>query len=256
VLFRHARSRWRARRAERTGTLPVDDDEWSTMRICIPLDRVSISGNQDYHSFCTLVGIDVEIEEHKSIVWHPEQIGEGDFTGSDEAIHPSPIRLPSLKKLKSGSPRRSRDSSPERKSSEWSPVAVNNLGNVESLSGLVHMNNRPGSNIYPFNIAVLSDQSWFVKSLEQAVAASKSRHYKEGVQRPSMVFDIGGYDCFEADDDSKRKSTSTAEIEREEAIEAQGGSLALNTHKQEKAAMAAKIFGLREEDGIWSESSR
>lgn len=206
------------------GVDPLPDDEWTTLRVCIPLDRITIGGTQDYLSFCTLVGLDIELDD-ELVVWHPEEVGAGSYTGSD-----TPTKGGNTTQL-------------------WTPTQVD-IATAPSINQLLRSRN--DSNGYPFNIAVLNNEIWFVESLQKAVAASRHRRYKPDATRPSMVFDIGGYNCFETDDD--RQTTSSAEIEREEQVEAEGGSLALNTRKQEKASMAAKVFGLREEDGIWSTS--
>ena len=122
---------WRRREAIRRGVDPKDvkdgpgnKDEWAMMRCCVPLDRVTIKGVQDYHSFATLVGLDVELDEQRN-VWHPEKIAGGDFTSNDEVRS---SRVKDLVKTVTGldAPRRSfsfRNSIPfvKRSNSDQSP---------------------------------------------------------------------------------------------------------------------------------------
>lgn len=88
ALFRQARTRWRQLQAKRTRKAPEDvegpnTDKWSMMRTSVPLDRVTITGVDDYHSFATLLGLDIELDNHQHITWRPDLIATGDFSGSD-----------------------------------------------------------------------------------------------------------------------------------------------------------------------------
>lgn len=122
---------------------------------------------------------------------------------------------------------------------------------------------------YSFNIAVQQEQTWFVGSLQQAVQESKQRKYKDGAKRPKMVLNVAGYDCLMTDEDLEnplRRETSHSSDSGDEHLPS--GELGPDNkpgihlsslrvkaaRKAEKATMAAKLFGLKEEEGIWRES--
>ncbi|KAL7422545.1 hypothetical protein Q5752_003193 [Cryptotrichosporon argae] len=136
---------------------------------------------------------------------------------------------------------------------------------------------KPGAdwrNSFTFTVAVLNEQRWFATALESAVAASAQRIYRPGAPKSTMRLDVGGYDCLAADDELDREAearadqlgrgprnkakehtasngSSTPREVSDSDDEDQAGSALHRTRKEEKAAMAAKLFGLREEEGIW-----
>lgn len=253
------------------------------MRVCIPLDRIAVTDTQDYHSFCTLVSLDIDLGVAHSVWWLPEDVARGNYSGDHDtttadaprprsnaasAIPPpvasstsppaTPTRQFSLRSPLKGvsSPPRTRDSSPvgrQKRTLDYLDTAVN-FDQAATIQDVLRSGPQEAasSNIFPFNLGVLNDQVWFVQTLQDAVQQSRSRRYKATASRPKMVLNIGGYDCLEMDDEAEsgRQSTSSSDIEREETMEA-GNALAFNAQKLERAAMAAKVFGLKEEDGIW-----
>jgi sterol 3beta-glucosyltransferase len=103
-------------------------------------------------------------------------------------------------------------------------------------------------------VAVLNEQAWFAEALQSAVHGSTGRKYKSGVKRPKVIMDVAGYDCLATDDEVgaqggilSRTSTSSSDGEDDDL------GFASETLKAEKAALAAKVFGLREDEGIYCE---
>ena len=299
-MFRHARLSWREKEAIRNGIDPAgakDDakvEEWTMMRCCVPLDKVSIKGIHDYHSFATLVGLDIELDDQQPAV-PTENIAVGDFPGpptrrrsSAKSASPPGRRfsiknsLPFVKKAKesepiskldrsfslsfpfgkakTGSPVDSPVSTPEefprplrRESTAWIDSSFP-AGHDDS--GGCGMDDLPDS--YAFNVSVLNEQAWFVEALEAAVSAAADRKYRAGVDRPKMSLEVAGYDCLATDEDIEgheviRQSTASSE-ERSEEDEGYGSEVSKAMRKSEKATMAAKMFGLKEDEGIWRES--
>ena len=257
------------------------------MRCCVPLDRVSVSGINDYHNFALLVGLDIEVgEEH--VGWHPEQSSVGDHP--DKTAHPPKHSLfskPTLPFIHSGSntpnsssPMRvlsgplrrtpspvSTDLSPSSSSSDLrktlSPVPrsqtkyldstlpsrLNNASRNSAGSDDTYHSQGDGHHLFNFNVAVLNQQAWFAQALEAAVIAARERQYRAGVTRPKMRLEVAGYDCLATDEDIETDVSASSNASEEE----EGMTAARKMHKAEKAAMAAKLFGLREDLGIWSE---
>ena len=329
ALFRHARKHWRQNEAQRRGIRPEDvqdgpsEEEWTTLRCCIPIDRVTIQGIQDFHSFMTLVGLDVELNDRQTLTWHPEHVAQGDFSGNDgsdrlptrtthatdlaktvngldvptrssssrmdsipagkdrsrdESVDAKPRRSYSLKPSFPfvGSNRESiRDSSPDRprsdhlkpiqrQSSVWIdsglPPRLARGPTSESLPGYEPSADRQPS--FDFNIAILNEQSWFIEALKAAVAAGRDRRYRPHVERPKVSFELAGNDCLATDEDMEeegallRRSSATSSQNTEEAVEDATDperQASREIRKTEKATMAAKMFGLKENEGIWRE---
>lgn len=108
-------------------------------------------------------------------------------------------------------------------------------------------------NTFQLLLALLNESNWFADSLGEAVEVAHTRKYKEGVEPAKMQLDVGGYDCLAADDEiEKGQDGDTASIPSIDEDEDAGKPRALiETRKAEKAAMAARVFGLRESEGIW-----
>lgn len=113
-------------------------------------------------------------------------------------------------------------------------------------------------NMFEFALGVLNEQAWFVRVLEPAVEAAHGRHYKPDVKPAKFSIDVGGYDCLAKDDDIEahrdgRQSEDSSEgSSMQDEDEEAGKPLALiEARKQEKALMAARVFGLKEDEGLW-----
>lgn len=340
ALFRHATSQWKSKQAAKHGVEHTDEDKekWTTLRACIPLDRVTISGVQDYHSFVTLLGLEVDLDDVQKVDFDPSNdVEEGDpvneglhhghvhsgmnkagssknplglqRTDSPTVMTPASTEPPSLKSRPSTSTRistegghstpptspgidtptkkfslrntleraftpgsHSREPSPTRKSTgpQWLDTTVPKpLAKATKLTAYDPTNTEsqldPESE-YSFNIAVHTEQSWFVDSFQRAVENAHKRRYKDGVQRPKMIFNVAGYNCLMTDEEldvpmeTPMSGTSDEEEEAEEEQEQEPKkdrtSLTVKaTRKAEKTSMAAKVFGLDEADGIWRKSS-
>lgn len=82
------------------------------------------------------------------------------------------------------------------------------------------------------------------------MAAAGQRKLRPGAKTPKMSLDVAGYDCLatdeeiEADKGMPRTSTSSSE-------EDTGPQATREMRKSQKASMAAKVFGLNEDEGIW-----
>jgi sterol 3beta-glucosyltransferase len=178
---------------------------------------------------------------------------------------------------KAFSPSHSRDPSPSRKiptGPQWLdstiPKPLAKAGGV--TSGKPEDWNQAGpESEYSFNIAVQQEQTWFVGSLQSAVQEAKQRRYKQGAKRPKMVLNVAGYDCLMTDEDqdhenSLHRHSSHSSDSGEEHLDSgelgpgnkpgiHPSSLRVKAaRKAEKATMAAKVFGMKEEDGLWRES--
>lgn len=354
ALFRYAASQWKLKQAQRLGVdvSAEDKDKWTMVRACVPLDRVTISGVQDYHSFVTLLGLEIDLDDVDTINFDPsnevnrddpvEQQLHQSIDGGQYHKHappheahaqrqqpqtqidpvkrtfslrrtdsPTTISSPastetgsdltqrSTKKVNDGTastpasspgidtptkrfslrntieraftPTHSRDPSPTRKQSapKWIDTTVPGpLAKATKLS--IHDSADPDAPPeveaeYSFNIAVHTDQNWFVHSFEQAVDVAKQRRYKAGVKRPKMVFNVAGHNCLitdeELDHPIERHVSITSdedEVEQDESPPSEVDRTQKTikaTRKAEKTSMAAKVFGLDEADGIWRESS-
>ncbi|BEI98763.1 hypothetical protein CcaverHIS631_0310620 [Cutaneotrichosporon cavernicola] len=114
------------------------------------------------------------------------------------------------------------------------------------------------TNMFDFVLGVLNEQAWFVQVVEPAIEAAHLRRYKPGVTPAKFTIDVGGYDCLAKDDDieahrDRRNSGGSSEGSSmpDEDEEAGRPFALIEARKQEKALMAARVFGLREDEGIW-----
>lgn len=219
------------------------------MRVCIPLSRATLKGISSYYSFATLMGLDVDLEA----VLHPalsflsgNKNHIGDASHKLKPIHPSSIssvKPPALPFSKMTS----RKSSLQRGDADAARLC--DLGNGYQASS----DNPKEPKLFEFNIAVLNEQVWFAEALQSAVNASKLRKYAATAKIPKVVLEVDGHDCLAADDELDSKSMGTTGNKELEEDEDGSDDLLQQTRKREKASMAAKVFGLKEEDGIWSE---
>ncbi|WVW85557.1 hypothetical protein I302_107595 [Kwoniella bestiolae CBS 10118] len=108
-----------------------------------------------------------------------------------------------------------------------------------------------------FNIGVFNEHIWFTKALQTAVAAAAQRRYKAGASLPPVVFQISGHDVVATDQDleqwmdSTRTSSQSDDSLHVDEDESRGDTLLQEARKAERASMAAKVFGLKEEEGVW-----
>lgn len=340
ALFRHATSQWKSKQAAKHGLnfAEEDKDKWTTLRACIPLDRVTISGVQDYHSFVTLLGLEVDLDDVQKVDFDPSNdVDDGDpvneelhhghvhsgrtkpgnakcpiglqRTDSPVIMTPTSTEPPSLISRASTLTRKStegghstpptspgvdtptkkfslrntleraftpgshsREPSPTRKSTgpHWLDTTVPKpLAKATKLTTYDPANTEsqidPEAD-YSFNIAVHTEQTWFVESFQRAVENAHKRRYKAGVQRPRMIFNVAGFDCLMTDEEldgpmeTPLSGTSDDEDEGEEEDqdtkeESRTQKTVKATRKAEKTSMAAKVFGLDEADGIWRTST-
>ncbi|RXK41091.1 hypothetical protein M231_01494 [Tremella mesenterica] len=283
ALYRHARSRLKEITEGRQANAsilgePQTSDGWSMMRVCVPLDRVTIKGIHDYHSFSTLVGLDIDIGSHRArpVRKQPSEdhLVREDSTPPGQTRRKFSIRT-SLSRV--GSPKPSRESSPASRHRSpvpgspetppvpaWQPprwldttlppkLALAGSGGRSMLPPGYETNADPRHE-YHFNVALLNEQAWFAEALSAAVKASHGRRYKAGVRPPDMILTVGGHDCLAGDDELEalglefpRQSSSSLEDD----IDEDGQGIGSQTRKAEKAEQAAKLFGLKPEEGIW-----
>ncbi|WWC71508.1 uncharacterized protein I206_105466 [Kwoniella pini CBS 10737] len=244
ALYKNAKAKWRLEKGDLS-------DEWSYLRCCFPLDRTRIKGISPYHSFATLVGLDVSLEQtrQKDVCNISTGIVEGDITTEDEPVHK--IRTPTSENLKRSlsSPR----TPPVERSA--SPARMQFFNNVAAFSSDETKSNVV--NHMDVNIGVFNEQVWFAKALESAVVAASQRKFKLNVQLPPVVFQISGHDLVTTDEDmdetidSARSSMHSDEAIGGDEEKSSGGVLLLAARKAERASMAAKVFGLKEEEGVW-----
>ncbi len=210
------------------------------MRCCIPLDRVSIKGISDYHSFATLVGLVVSLDDNTRVQWRLD----------------SAIDFNALEPLKRSDsyPRRSfstalpfklfpssRDSSPDRRP-ESPRLKSDPRTQTEPSPRHMQWDAPHSPQTFTFNVAVLNEQAWFAKAFEAAVKSSSQRKFRPGTVRPRMVLEIAGHNCLAADDEVELEPVTAEEDDEESRL--------ATTRKAEKALLAAKMFGL-DEDSIF-----
>lgn len=251
ALFRHARRRWRENIALTARKVDEDHDGWSTMRCCVPLDRSTISGISQYHNFATLVGLEVELD-HKNVRWRPEVAAAGDFSGRTEDQKPHKRSLFSHLTSRPGTPTRSDshdsgDETPRRQHTQYIDTTLPPLLAASAGQASSWTDDKP---CYEFNVAVLNDQASFAEALSSAVEAARDRQLLPGASRHDMTLEVAGYDCLATDEDLEshlRNSSSSDETRLH--------SFTRDMRKAEKAAMAAQIFGLKEDEGVYREFS-
>lgn len=265
ALFRHARRRFRENLSQKmprphTEKEGSDNDEWTTLRCCIPLDRVHLTGMTHYHSFALLVGLEIDIDNEK-MYWHPTDIAEGDFSGriTERSVTP---RKTGFRLLHSRSKSSGRDPSPSKRAS----ADADQLNNAASFPHATYLDSEfpplpcsVGGNpstqdkstslgIYDLNIAVLDEHAWFAEALQAAVATALERRYRQGSVRPRMKLEIAGLDCLGHDDEHDDHTRESASSDEQEDS---ASTLTRAIFKAEKAALAARTFGLRLEDGVY-----
>ena len=260
TLFRDARARWRNSQTNRRGSSVKDlhgrsGDDWTMMRCCIPLDRVSIRGVQEYHSFSTLVGLDIDMDPGKSpdeVNWHPEEMAIAERDPIREAGPSSSVRSPGtaspkrrLSERLTWTPRASRSSSPTRPTSR--PSSPSATAGIDSklpprLAGF-----RNTGPVYAFNVAVLNERAWFADALVSAVSAAHKRRYKDGFKRPDVIIDVAGFDCLACDEDVDLELSSS----NHSADSFDDLNLVQRTRKAETAIMAIRVFALNEMEDIY-----
>jgi sterol 3beta-glucosyltransferase len=108
------------------------------------------------------------------------------------------------------------------------------------------------TNVFDFLVAILNKESWFAVKVTDAMAEAHRLHLVEGATPTKMVLDVGGYDCLAADDEHE---TSSVDDEQPEDDDDDHGKpvMVVEASKAQKAAMAARLFGLREDEGIYRE---
>ncbi|WWC63363.1 uncharacterized protein I303_105963 [Kwoniella dejecticola CBS 10117] len=244
ALYKNAKAKWRLEKGDMS-------DDWSYLRCCLPLDRTLIKGVSPYHSFATLVGLEVSLEQtkQKDVCTFSNQVVEGDITTEDEPVHK--VRTPTAESLKRSfssprTPPADRSASPAR-THFFNNVAPFALDDTKSNTG----------NHMDINIGVFNEQVWFTKALQTTVAAATQRKYKSDAQLPAVVFQISGHDVVATDEDLDRlMDSSRSSTHSEESIvigeeESSGDILLRAARKAERASMAAKVFGLKEDEGVW-----
>ncbi|ORY35482.1 hypothetical protein BCR39DRAFT_461494 [Naematelia encephala] len=264
AIFRHARVRWRQNKAAKDGLNPdsptddMDGQHWTMMRCCLPLDRVRLKGVTDYHSFATLVGLDVELSDGEAVDWHPERSRDSSpdrpFSSSPRSSSPLAETPPVLAESAK---------SPTRKSTHYLdstlPPRLSHAAQAQAskLSAPPYKRGDEHGRVFDFNVAVLNEQVWFAEALEAAVKASAHRKYKDGAKRPKMVLDIGGYDCLTSDDEVEnpitglRRTSTQDSSDLEDDDEAGKPSSSGQSRKEQRIAKVARLFGLKEDEGIW-----
>lgn len=207
-LFRLLRQKWRHNAATRLGrNLESSENEWNTLRYCVPLNRVTLSDLGEYHGVATLIGLKVSLDAPQRILFHSELAGQGDFFGASQIATTDHLKHLSLE---------SKD-----------------LPKEDPLT-------------FSFNIAALNDRGTFPQTLRQAVETAHLWTARPGVKEHRMTFNVAGLDCLTTDEVAEQMQTP----EREEYVSLP----ARIARKAEKGHLAARAFGLHEEEGIWRKS--
>lgn len=69
ALFRIFRRRWRHKATSVAGKEPESSvDQWNTLRFCVPLHRLALIDEGDYHGFATLLSLKVDLDESQRLV--------------------------------------------------------------------------------------------------------------------------------------------------------------------------------------------
>ena len=71
ALFHQARKMWQKKpigngQDLQANTEKPEEGEWTMLRCCVPLDRVTVEGVTDYHAFATLVDLEIAVQETTS----------------------------------------------------------------------------------------------------------------------------------------------------------------------------------------------
>nr|XP_019044752.1 hypothetical protein I302_06665 [Kwoniella bestiolae CBS 10118]OCF23682.1 hypothetical protein I302_06665 [Kwoniella bestiolae CBS 10118] len=248
ALYRNAKASWRLSAGQ-----DQVSDEWSYMRCCVPLDRTTIRGVSPYHSFATLVGLEANLEQtgQKDGCSMSSRVLQGDITSEEQPVLQK-VKTPPADLL-----RRSLSSPLAAEKRSSSPARKHFLGPTAQF--------QPEDGALPpdlehrleFNIGVFNEHIWFTKALQTAVAAAAQRRYKAGASLPPVVFQISGHDVVATDQDleqwmdSTRTSSQSDDSLHVDEDESRGDTLLQEARKAERASMAAKVFGLKEEEGVW-----
>lgn len=102
-------------------------------------------------------------------------------------------------------------------------------------------------------IGLLNEQEWFAKAFHAALAATRGRQYKKDAVRPKFVVMVGNHDCLAADDETEEPSRGSSLDSEMSQIDPEDVNPGLSHAKAEKAAMAAKVFGIDPDEPIWRE---
>nr|ODN91658.1 hypothetical protein L204_05646 [Cryptococcus depauperatus CBS 7855] len=239
AIFRQMKSKWH--QEHNSG------DDWSVMRVCIPLDKVHIKGISAYHNLATLIGLEVDLDSSSrhNLIPTPQIQQSGNIANQKVSKSPSTTRKNSFL------PRRSislnfHSQSPTLSEKSNKPQ----FSTTNTMDIIAGSNCTSDSELFSFNLAVLNERAWFAEAVQSAVAASRERQYKPGVTKPKFVMEIGGNDCLATDQDldpGKSKSSYSAEADDDDS----DNQLVQETRKKAKAALAAKVFGLREDEEVW-----
>lgn len=222
------------------------------MRVCIPLSRVTLKGITRYQAFATLIGLDVGIDAMLHPALSPLSSLENQL--GDAPHKPKRIHAPTISSIKPPTLPFSRTTSRKSQLSSLQAGDADAAKSFESSNGYsASQDNLNEQKSLAFNIAVLNEQVWFAEALQSAANASKLRKYAETAKEPKIVLEVDGHDCLAADDELELKSLGSPGSNESEEDEDSGDGLLQQTRKREKAFMAAKVFGLKEEEGIWSE---
>ncbi|WVO14361.1 hypothetical protein L204_101994 [Cryptococcus depauperatus] len=240
AIFRQMKSKWH--QEHNSG------DDWSVMRVCIPLDKVHIKGISAYHNLATLIGLEVDLDSSSrhNLIPTPQIQQSGNIANQKVSKSPSTTRKNSFL------PRRSislnfHSQSPTLSEKSNKPQ----FSTTNTMDIIAGSNCTSDSELFSFNLAVLNERAWFAEAVQSAVAASRERQYKPGVTKPKFVMEIGGNDCLATDQDldpGKSKSSYSAEADDDDS----DNQLVQETRKKAKAALAAKVFGLREDEEVWN----
>lgn len=248
------------------------------LRCCIPLDRIHIRGIAEYHSFATIIGMDVMNVRRTPRYGYTDHLP---FSGPADQAHLKdrfPRRSFSLKDkvpfIRSG--RNSRDTSPSRgattpprRTSQLADITDRKGSTTPTPSSALHEVFSPANNtglpslseanapVVPFNVAVLNDLSWFAEALTLANKAARLRQYKPDATPPEVLLSLGGFDCLT----NEGEPEFIADEETNSTPSGQNGSSdenlpeGMDDPKAQKAALAAKVFGIRPDEKIWRECS-
>lgn len=306
ALFRHARARWARRRqaaanpedpnaprgdlSESAPGEPAGMEEWSMLRVCIPLDRIHLLACEDYHGFARLLNIDVDLERDQSVDnlpynaskaaptlygdSHVVKLNPGDDlppidraeTAPALEARPSPTTERSSMSLRKtltsiGSPRR--EHSPARRDPSTPPAPLTYIptripspgpdGSPSFCGSAAKPSEDDLANSCNMRIGLLNQHDWFAKAFNAALHASHGRRYKDPQHKPQVIIKVGDHDCLKADDehDEHEHSRDSSLDSENSQHDPEDTHHGYSAAKAEKAAMAAKVFGIDPEDEIW-----
>ncbi|WWC90647.1 uncharacterized protein L201_005583 [Kwoniella dendrophila CBS 6074] len=246
ALYKLAKMKWRSQ------TGKDSSDEWSYMRCCIPLDRTTLKGISPYHSFATFAGLEVGLDDTRQVDTCNRSAFQQDEYSPPEPPAIQKVKTPPADMLRrSFSLPRTPPAKPEQRPA--SPLRQNFFDSATSYIADDLQVISKHTHHLDFNIGVLNEQVWFTKALETAVAAAAERRYKADATLPPVVFQISGHDVVATDEDLDRLSRDSSSSEDSPHVEDEetGDTLLQETRKAERASLAAKVFGLKENEGVW-----